>query len=134
MREIRILVVDDNPGDVRLTKEALRDGRVVNPLDVVRDGEEALDFLMRRGHHAGATRPGLILLDLHLPIVDGREVLAEIRRDPELSQIPLIVLTGSSPEAAEIDAPNMAKPVSFEDLIRTVGSFDRFDLCILGPE
>ena len=94
-RPIEILLVEDNPGDVRLTKEALKDARVINNLHVVDDGVEALDFLNRQGKHLNAVRPDLILMDLNLPKKDGREVLGEIKADPGLRQIPVVILTTS---------------------------------------
>src|SRR5262245_61827088 len=92
-RAISILLVEDNPGDVRLTREALREGKVRNELQVARDGVEALDLLSRRGPFAGAPRPDLILLDLNLPRKDGREVLAELKAHEDLRRIPVVVLT-----------------------------------------
>ena len=83
--EVQILLVEDNPGDVRLTREALRGAKVANKLHVVGDGEEAIDFLRRRGVHADAPRPDIVLLDLNLPPLDGGEVLAEIKADPEFA-------------------------------------------------
>ena len=97
-RPIEILLVEDNPGDVRLTKEALKDAKVINNLHVAGDGIEALDFLKRQGKYPGAIRPDLILLDLNLPRKDGREVLGEIKADPGLRQIPVVILTTSKAE------------------------------------
>lgn len=94
-RPMEILLVDDNPGDVRLTEEALRDGEVESRLHIARDGLEALDFLYREGEHACAPRPDLILLDLNMPRMSGRQVLAEIKEDPLLKHIPVVILTGS---------------------------------------
>jgi chemotaxis family two-component system response regulator Rcp1 len=95
---IQVLLVEDNPGDVRLTKEALKEGKLLNQLTVVGDGVEALSFLRRQGIYADAPQPELILLDLNLPKKDGREVLAEIKADPNLRRIPVVVLTTSSSE------------------------------------
>src|SRR4051812_24241643 len=95
---VEILLVEDNPGDVRLTIEALKEGKVRNRLNVAKDGVEALDFLYRRGAFANAPRPDIILLDLNLPRKDGREVLQEIKKDPKLRRIPVVVLTTSSAE------------------------------------
>ncbi len=92
---VEILLVEDNPVDVMLTREAFSEGRVCNNLHVVEDGEEAMDFLYKRGKYASAPAPGLILLDLNLPRKDGREVLAEVKGDPSLRHIPVIVLTTS---------------------------------------
>ena len=94
--EIHILLVEDNPGDVRLTVEALRDAKVANELHVVGDGEEAIRFLHQEGRYVDAPRPDIVLLDLNLPRLDGRDVLAAIKTDPDLAKIPIIVLTSSS--------------------------------------
>ena len=95
---IDILLVEDNPGDVRLTREVLKEGRLRNNLFVCGNGENAMDFLRQRGKHAKAMRPDLVLLDLNLPRKSGREVLAEVKEDPELRTIPIVVLTTSSAE------------------------------------
>jgi CheY-like chemotaxis protein len=95
---IEILIVDDNPGDVELTKAALRDGRILNEINVVYDGEEALRFLRRVGDYAAAPRPDLMFLDLTMPKVDGFRVLAEMKADPELRRIPVIVMSSSAAE------------------------------------
>ena len=98
-RPIEILMVEDNPGDVRLAVEALREGKVRNHMHTVEDGEEALAFLRRQGQYAEAPRPDLILLDLNLPRKNGQEVLAEIKEDPDLRRIPVVILTISDAEA-----------------------------------
>jgi len=95
---IEILLVEDNPGDVRLTEEALREGKVIHHLAVAWDGEEAMAILRREGKHAKAPRPDIILLDLNLPKKDGREVLEEIKKDPKLKIIPVVILTTSQDE------------------------------------
>jgi two-component system, chemotaxis family, response regulator Rcp1 len=95
---IDILLVEDNPGDVRLTREVLKDGKLRNNLFVCGDGEDALDFLRQRGKHTNAARPDLVLLDLNLPGKSGREVLAEVKEDPALKSIPIVVLTTSAAE------------------------------------
>ncbi len=94
-RPAHILLVEDNPGDIVLTVAALKDSKIPNEISVVQSGEQALAFLHRQGEHAGAPRPDLVLLDLNLPGVDGREVLAAIKTDPDLRRIPVVVLTGS---------------------------------------
>lgn len=134
---INILLVEDNPGDIRLTKEVLKEGKIKNNLSVVMDGEEALFFLNKQGKHKSAITPDIILLDLNLPKKDGREVLAEIKSDPELMCIPVIVLTTSE---AEQDILNMyahhancyiTKPVDFNQFISVVRSIEDFWLTIV---
>jgi CheY-like chemotaxis protein len=98
IKEIKILLVEDNPGDARLTMEALKEGKFNNTLIHVRDGVEALDYLRREGAFKGAVRPDLILLDLNMPRKDGRETLAEIKADPDLRRIPVVILTTSKAE------------------------------------
>jgi chemotaxis family two-component system response regulator Rcp1 len=135
--DIQILLVEDNPGDVRLTKEALRGAKVANELHVVGDGEEAIDFLRQRGRHADAPRPDIVLLDLNLPRVDGGEVLADIKADPDLAKIPIIVLTSSSAEADIQQAYQLhancyiSKPVDFTEFISAVRSLEGFWLKIV---
>lgn len=134
---INILLVEDNPGDIRLTKEVLKDGKIQNNLSVVTDGEEALLFLKKTGQYANVVTPDIILLDLNLPKKDGREVLAAIKSDPELKCIPVIVLTTS---AAEKDILNMyshhancyiTKPVDFNQFINVIRSIEEFWLTIV---
>ncbi|OFV94248.1 MAG: hypothetical protein A3F68_08565 [Acidobacteria bacterium RIFCSPLOWO2_12_FULL_54_10] len=98
VRSVEVLLAEDNPGDVRLTREALKDSRVRVNLSVAVDGEEALAFMRRQGKYSGAPRPELVLLDLNMPKKDGREVLAEMRKDPNLVCIPVVVLTTSEAE------------------------------------
>ena len=123
--EIKILLVEDNPGDIRLTREALKEGRIQNELIVVRDGEEALDYLFRRGQYKDAVRPDLILLDLNLPKKNGQEVLAEIKNDGDISRIPVVVLTSSKSDQDVLKTycSNHAncyivKPVALDEFIR----------------
>lgn len=97
-KPIDVLLVEDDPGDELMTREAFEDNKIRNTLHVVRDGEQALDFLYQRGDHTDSPRPDLILLDLNLPKYDGRQVLEKIKSDPELSHIPVVVLTTSSAE------------------------------------
>lgn len=129
---IEILLVEDNPGDIRLTQEALKTGHLANNLRVVRDGVEALAFLRRRGRHADAPRPDIILLDLNLPRKDGREVLEEIKEDDDLKRIPVVVLTTSDDETDIVTSYNLhancyiTKPVDmnrFVDIVKTIESF-----------
>jgi chemotaxis family two-component system response regulator Rcp1 len=137
VRPIEILLVEDSPGDVRLTMEALRDAKVRNNLSVVNDGVEALRFLRRQGEHAGAPRPDLILLDLNLPKKDGREVLAEIKEDPSLRRIPVVILTTSKAEQDIIETYDLhancyiSKPVDLDQFITVVRSIEDFWLAIV---
>src|SRR3972149_4982885 len=101
---VEILMVEDNPADIRLTKEAFKDAKVLNNMHIVVDGEEAMAFLRREGNYPDAPRPELILLDLNLPKKDGREVLAEIKKDPELKRIPIVILTTSDDEKDVLQA------------------------------
>jgi CheY-like chemotaxis protein len=129
---IEVLLVEDNPGDVRLTREALRDGKVHNHLSVVPDGVEALAFLRRQGKYADAPRPDLILLDLNLPKKDGREVLQDIKADPALQRIPVVVLTSSEAERDIAQAYALhancyiTKPVDLDQFITVVRSIEDF--------
>jgi len=134
---VEILLVEDNPGDVRLTREALKEGKVYNNLHWAKDGVEALEFLQRRGKHAKAPRPDIILLDLNLPKKDGREVLSVIKRDDELKQIPVVVLTTSKAEEDVLKSYELhancyvTKPVDLEKFIHVVQSIDRFWLTVV---
>jgi CheY-like chemotaxis protein len=129
---IEILLVEDNPGDVRLTKEALKEGRFANLINVAVDGFEAMAFLRREGKYANASRPDLILLDLNLPKKNGREVLAEIKADSNLKRIPVVVLTSSQAEKDIVATYNLhancyiTKPVDFEQFICVVRSIEDF--------
>ncbi len=128
----RILLVEDNPGDVRLTKEAFKQGRIENDLYVVSDGAEALDFLSQRGEYDDVPRPDLILLDLNLPGKDGEDVLEDLKADPKLRSIPVIVLTSSRAEedvarSYELHAnAYLTKPVDPDEFIETVRAFEKF--------
>jgi CheY-like chemotaxis protein len=136
-RPIEILLVEDNPGDVRLTVEALRDAKVRNRLHVAVDGVEALAFLRREGKHAEAPRPDVILLDLNLPRKDGREVLAEVKADEDLRRIPVVVLTTSSSEQDIVRTYDLhancyiTKPVDLEQFIKVVKGIEDFWLTIV---
>lgn len=136
-RPVEILLVEDNPGDVRLTIEALKEGRVRNRLSVARDGVEAIAFLRRQGPHAQAPRPDLILLDLNLPRRDGREVLADIKDDAVLRRIPVVVLTTSKAEEDILRTYDLhancyiTKPVDLEQFIAVVRSIDDFWLSVV---
>lgn len=131
-RSAEILYVEDNPADVRLTMEALKENKVRTNLHVAKDGEEAMEFLQRRGRYREAPRPDLILLDLNLPRKDGREVLAEIKKDPKLTSIPVVVITSSKAEEDIAKSYQLhancyvTKPVDlmqFLSVIRTVEGF-----------
>jgi chemotaxis family two-component system response regulator Rcp1 len=134
---VEILLVEDNPGDVRLTKEALKEGKVYNNLHWARDGVEALEFLKREGKHAKAPRPDIILLDLNLPKKDGREVLAVIKQDAVLKHIPVVVLTTSKADEDVLRSYELhancyvTKPVDLEKFIQVVQSIDRFWLTVV---
>jgi chemotaxis family two-component system response regulator Rcp1 len=133
----KILLVEDNPGDVRLTREALKEGKILNELSVVEDGVEALAFLRREGRYAEAARPDLILLDLNLPKKDGREVLQEIKGDGALKKIPVVVLTTSAAERDILKAYDLhancyiTKQVDLEQFMRVVQLIEDFWLTIV---
>ena len=131
-RAVHILLVEDSPGDINLTREALVEARVTNNLAVARDGEEALDYVHRRGAFVDAPRPDLILLDLNLPKKNGSEVLAELKSDPELARIPIVILTSS---AAEVDIHRsydlhanayVTKPVAFDGFLAALRQINGF--------
>ena len=129
---IRVLLVEDNPGDVRLTIEAMREGRVLNSMNVAVDGEEAMAFLRKQPPYEDAPRPDLILLDLNLPRKDGREVLAEIKADDSLRRIPVVILTTSRAEEDVLRSYNLhancyiTKPVDLDQFINVVKSINDF--------
>jgi chemotaxis family two-component system response regulator Rcp1 len=131
-RPIEILLVEDNPGDVRLTVEGLKESKVRNNLHVAGDGVEAMEFLRRQGRHVAAVRPDLVLLDLNLPRKDGREVLSEIKSDPKLKTIPVVVLTTSRAEQDVVRSYELqancyiTKPVDLEQFIAVVRSIEHF--------
>jgi two-component system, chemotaxis family, response regulator Rcp1 len=136
-KPIEILLVEDNPADVRLTQEALKEGKVRNNLHVARDGIEAIEYLRRLGKWASSPRPDLILLDLNLPRKDGREVLFEIKNDPDLKAIPVVVLTTSSAEQDIFKSYKLhancyiTKPVDLEQFVQVVKSIDDFWLTVV---
>ncbi|KUM84563.1 response regulator [Streptomyces pseudovenezuelae] len=129
---IDVLLVEDDPGDELMTREAFEDNKIGNTLHVVRDGEEALDFLYRRGDHTEAPQPDLILLDLNLPKYDGRQVLEKIKSDPELAHIPVVVLTTSAAEEDILRSYKLhanayvTKPVDLDQFIAAVRQIDEF--------
>jgi len=136
-RSITILLVEDNPGDVRLIQEIFRDGKIFNKLDIARDGEEALNYLYQRGAFQNAPRPDLILLDLNLPKKNGDEVLAEIKADENLRRIPVIILTISTAEEDIVRAYNhyvncyLRKPIDLNQFITVVQQIKSFWLSIV---
>lgn len=137
LRIIDILLVEDSPGDVRLTQEVLKEGKIKNKLSVVMDGEEAIFFLKKIGKYKDVSTPDLILLDLNLPKRDGREVLAEIKNDPNFSSIPVVVLTTSDAEKDIISSyashanAFITKPVDFDQFVTVVRAIEDFWLTIV---
>jgi CheY-like chemotaxis protein len=129
--------VEDDPGDVLITREALRDHKVANRLSVVTNGEEAIDFLRKRGKHVDAPTPDLVLLDLNLPRRDGRDVLRDIKSDPVLRRIPIVVLTTSDAEEDVLGSYELhanafvRKPVDFEQFVAAVRAIDDFYLTVV---
>jgi CheY-like chemotaxis protein len=134
---IEVLLVEDDPGDVLMTQEAFEEHKVRNKLSVVSDGEEALAYLRRQGEHADAPRPDLILLDLNLPRVDGREVLQVIKEDADLRRIPVVVLTTSQADEDIMRSYSLhanayvTKPVDFERFIAVVRQIDEFFVSVV---
>jgi len=137
VKPIEILLVEDNPGDVRLIQEALKEGKVLIKMDVVQDGVEAMAFLRKKGKYSKASRPDFILLDLNLPKKDGREVLAEIKSDDDLKRIPVVILTISSDEEDILKTYNLhancyiTKPVDLKQFMKIVKSIEDFWLTIV---
>jgi CheY-like chemotaxis protein len=136
-RAIEILLVEDNPGDARLTLEAFKEGKVLNNLTVMKDGVEALAYLRRQEPYANSAQPDLILLDLNLPKKDGREVLSEIKADERLRKIPVVVLTSSAAEEDVARAYSrhancyITKPVDLDQFLRVVHSIESFWLSLV---
>ena len=136
-KPIEILLIEDNPGDVRLTREVLMEGKVRNHLQVVGDGVEAMAFLRQQNNYAKAPRPDLILLDLNLPKKDGREVLQEIKEDGQLKSIPVVVLTTSEADEDILRSYDLAancyitKPVDLDQFIRVIKTIETFWLTIV---
>ncbi len=131
-KPIKILLVEDNPGDVDLAKEALKDSKIMNDLYAVADGEEAMDFLFKRKKYTTAPRPDLVLLDLNLPKKDGREVLAEIKADPNLKRIPVVIMTISKDEEDILRTYNLhancyiVKPLDLKQFLTVVKAIENF--------
>ena len=134
---IEILLVEDDPGDVLMTREAFEDHKVTNRLTVVTNGEDAIAYLRRQGRYADAPTPDLVLLDLNLPRRDGREVLADIKGDPDLRRIPVVVLTTSDAEEDVVAAYDLhanayvRKPVDFEQFVSAVRAIDDFFITVV---
>ena len=131
-KPVEVLLAEDNPGDVMLTKKALKRGKLANNLHVVTDGVEALSFLRHQGEYADAPRPDLVLLDLNMPRKDGQEVLEELKNDPELRRIPVVILTSSESEedivkSYELNAnAYLTKPVDFDGFVEIVDRLEDF--------
>jgi CheY-like chemotaxis protein len=134
---IDILLVEDSPSDVRLTREALKEAKIFNKLHVVQDGIAALEFLRKEGEYAGSPIPDLILLDLNLPRKDGREVLAEIKEDENLKRIPVVVLTTSKAEEDVVRSYNLhanayvSKPVDLKQFLEVIRAIEEFWLAVV---
>ncbi len=132
LNSIDILIVEDNDGDARLIREVFNENKLFNSLHFVRDGEEAMDFLFRRGKYDDAVRPDLIILDLNLPRKDGREVLAEIKSDPLLKQIPVVIMTISQAEEDILKSYNLhancyvTKPIDLNQFSKVIRSIENF--------
>jgi two-component system, chemotaxis family, response regulator Rcp1 len=132
LKHIEILLVEDSPADVLIAREALAEAKLINSIHIADDGVEAMDFLYKRGKFASVPRPDLILLDLNLPRKNGREVLAEIKADEELKNIPVVILTTSSAEEDILRSYNLhancyvVKPVEFTNFVKAVQSIQQF--------
>ena len=137
VQPIDILLVEDSPSDVLLTREALRDARIANDLSVARDGEEAMAYLRREGEHADKRRPDIVILDLNLPRKNGREVLREIKSDDSLRRIPVLVMTTSSSDRDIGECYDshancfLTKPIDFEEFIDVVRSMEHFWISVV---
>jgi len=134
---VHVLLVEDDPGDVLMTREAFEHHKIRNPLHVVSDGAEALRFLRKEGEYADAPRPGLVLLDLNLPRMNGREVLAEVKSDPNLRSIPVVVLTTSAAEEDILRSYDLhanayvTKPVDFSRFMEVIRQIDDFFVSVV---
>ena len=134
---IEVLLVEDDPGDVVMTREALAESKVMTQLHVVANGEDAMRFLRREAPYEDAPRPGLVLLDLNLPRMDGREVLAEVKADPDLRRIPVVVLTTSQAEEDILRSYDLhanafiSKPVDFDRFVEVVRQVDSFYISVV---
>ena len=137
VHSIAILLAEDSPGDVRLTRDAFKEAKILNTLHVVEDGMEAMEFLRKTGKHTDAPVPDLILLDLNMPRMDGREVLAEIKKDKNLMRIPVVVLTTSKAEEDIVRSYNLhanayvTKPVDLTEFLKVIRSIEQFWLTVV---
>ena len=137
VKTVEILLIEDSPGDIRLTKEALKEGKILNRLHVATDGVEGMAFMRRQGVYADAPRPDLVLLDLNMPKKDGREVLAEIKGDEDLKRIPVVILTTSQAEEDILRTYDLnancfvTKPVDLEQFIQVVQDIENFWLSVV---
>jgi DNA-binding response OmpR family regulator len=137
LKRVEILLIEDNPGDARLTQEALKDGKIKNNLSIIYDGEEAMDFIYKRNKHKDAVRPDLIILDLNLPKKSGQEILAEIKEDEDLKTIPVIILTTSKSEEDIIKSYQLnancylVKPIDLNSFFEVVKSIEGFWLSLV---
>jgi CheY-like chemotaxis protein len=137
VRPIEVLLVEDDEGDVLMTREALDEGKVINNLNVVGDGVEAVEYLRRGGRFASAARPDLVLLDLNLPKRDGRQVLEDIKSDPDLRRIPVVVLTTSEAEEDVLRSYDLhanayvTKPVDFDRFVQVIQQIDDFFISVV---
>ncbi|CAN5756308.1 response regulator [Aquihabitans sp. G128] len=137
VKPIEVLLVEDDPGDVVMTREALAESKVMNQLHVVSNGEDAMRFLRREAPYEDAPRPGLVLLDLNLPRLDGREVLALVKGDPDLRRIPIVVLTTSQAEEDVLRSYDLhanafvTKPVDFDRFLEVVRQVDNFYISVV---
>lgn len=137
VHEVEILLIEDNPGDVRLTQEILKDSKIHNNVAVVHNGEEAMAYLYRKDEHQNAVRPDLIMLDLNLPKKGGLEVLAQVKQDPELKLIPIVILTSSQAEEDILRSYNLyancyiTKPLDLEQLSQVVHAIENFWLTVV---
>jgi CheY-like chemotaxis protein len=137
MKEIHVLLVEDNEGDIVLTLEALKEGRVINRVSVVRTGVEAMDFLLKRGEHIDADAPDMVLLDINLPLMNGLEVLERVKTDERLRSLPVVMLTTSGSERDILASYRkyancyITKPVNFGEFMEVVRSIEDFWVSIV---
>jgi CheY-like chemotaxis protein len=137
MKPVEILLIEDNAGDIRLTIDALKDGRVLNNVNIVRDGEEAMDYLKKRGKYTDSSLPDIILLDLNLPKMNGLQVLQEIKNNADLKRIPVVILTSSAADEDVIKAYDnhvncyIRKPIEFDSFMEVIKKIEDFWLSLV---